>query len=370
MLTNVQIEWLPASRIEELQAFIDEHWRRGHLLASDVELLRWQHRFPGEPERLAFLVARADGRIVGALGVIVVSFGVHGQRLRGAWLTTWIATPAAREAQCGLRLLQRVLEEPFGFVGTTGANDTALRIYRALGFSIRESVPRWVRVISDDALERLLGRRTPPHGASPGAPGEMAASALGNGAVRVSTWSVAHAKPWDELWEQTLAPELIGPWRDAAYLRWRYLEHPRFTYAVRVAEDAGGSLRGIAVHRIANAQGAEGRVARIVDLHGDAEAMTALVADVLGTAALAGAAFAEFFCSAGIVAEPLEASGFAVEPEPTHALPALIEPLNLELPARLTGAFRAGAELGGDQTVFESDALYITRSDCDQDRPQ
>jgi hypothetical protein len=360
---SMQIDWVAAGRIEELQLFIDEHWRRGHLLASDRALLRWQHRFPGDPERLSVLVARAEGQIVGALGVIMVSFGIRGHRSSGAWLTTWIATPAAREDQGGLRLLRRVLEEPFGFVGTTGANETALRIYRALGFSIRESIPRWVRVISDDALATLLGDRRSPYGEPPGRP-------PANGSLRISAWSDAHTQRWDDLWEHRLAPQLIGVWRDAAYLRWRYLEHPRFTYTVRVAEDADGSLRGMAVYRVADVRGAEGKVVRIVDLHGDAAAMTALVSDAIGAAARADAAFAEFYCSAGTVAESLGACGFTVEAEPTHALPALIEPLNVELSAALTGAFRTGAELGGDQAVFESDALYMTRSDCDQDRPQ
>jgi hypothetical protein len=359
----MQIDWLAADRIDELQAFIDEHWRRGHRLAYDVELLRWQHSFPHDTTRLSVLVARAGGEIVGALGVIVVPFGVRGSRSLGGWLTTWIATPAARASQGGMRLLQYALEQPFDFVGTTGANETALRIYRALGFSVLESIPRWVRVISDEKLATLCGDRASPYSQPPGVP-------PGGGALRISSWREQHAEPWDRLWEQQLAPQLIGPWRDTGYLRWRYLEHPRFTYAVRVAEDGDGVLRGIAVHRIADVRGAEGRVARIVELHGDREAMVALVSDVIATAQRQGAAFAEFFCSAGVVAEPLRACGFTVEPEPTHALPVLIEPLNMQLPAALTGAFRVGEGLGGDSSVFESDVLYITRAECDQDRPQ
>ncbi|HTU78179.1 MAG TPA: hypothetical protein VMF09_05400 [Solirubrobacteraceae bacterium] len=363
VLSALQIDWLPADQIGELQQFIDEHWRRGHRLAYDEELLRWQHRFPGNPERLSFLVARAGGEIVGALGVIIVSFGMRGVRSSGGWLTTWIATPAARKGHGGLRLLRRALEEPFGFVGTTGANETALTIYRALGFSIRESIPRWVRVISDDALATLLGERSSLHGEPSQTP------PLIDG-LRISTWSEAHASGWDELWERTLAPRLIGPWRDAAYVRWRYVEHPHFKYEVRVAEDRAGSVRGMAVHRLADVGGADGGVARMVELHGEAAAMTALASDVIALAGRAGAAFAEFFCSAGDVAEPLQACGFTMEREPTHALPVLIEPLNRELPATLTGAFRADGGARGDSTVFDSDALYITRSDCDQDRPQ
>jgi hypothetical protein len=358
MSSATQIDWLPARAIGELQALIDEHWRRGHILARDAQLLRWQHRFEGDPERLSVLVARDGEQIVGALGMIPVSFCVLGHRSSGAWLAIWIATPRARKRQGGLLLLRRALEERLGFVGTAGANEMALRIYRALGFSIRESVPRWVRVISDDSLARLLGDRPAPYG-EPSAPPPMTTESL-----RISTWSEGCAGRWDETWKHRIAPTLIGTWRDSSYLRWRFLEHPRFTYAVRVADD-GGSLRGLAVHRIADIRGTESKVVRVLDLLGDREAAIALASDVLAAGARAGAAFAEFYCTAGAVAEPLEACGFTFEAEPTDRLPALFEPLNFDPPPRMTAALSAG----GDTALFESDALYITRSDCDQDRP-
>jgi Acetyltransferase (GNAT) domain len=361
MSAEVRIDWLPRDRIGELQAHIDEDWRRGHILARDERLLRWQHSFPEDPKRLSVLVAREGERIVGSLGVIVVSFCVHGRRCTGGWLTTWIATPAARKRQVGLRLLRRVLEEPFGFVGTTAANETGLRLYRALGFSVNPSIPRWVRVISRDALATLLGDRAPPHDEPPQPPARSA--------LRISSWSEAFAERWDELWERRFAPRLVGTWRDAAYLCRRYLEHPWFAYAVRVAQDADGSPRGLAVHRIADIRGAEGRVVRIVELLGDPEAASALASDIVAAGARAGAAFAEFYCTSGRVAEPLEACGFTLESEPAGALPALFEPINFDMPPILTGAFRAGAELGGDSAIFDSDALYITRSDGDGDRP-
>lgn len=370
----MRIDWLPAEEIGELQAFIDERWRHGHRLAYDERLLRWQHSFPDDGERLSVLVAREGGAIVGMLGVIVVEFAVAGERSTGAWLTSWLATPEARRGQGGLRLLRHVLDEPFGFVGTTGANETALRIYRALGFSIRESIPRWARVVSDEALTKLVGESAPqaPRPSIPAESSTLARRPSGPSmlALRVCDWADTHAGRWDELWEERLAPELVGPWRDAEYLRWRYVEHPHFDYSVRVAQGDDSSVRGLAVHRTIEVTGAQGRVMRMVELHGDREAMSALVSDALASAEGAGAAYVEFFCSAGTVAEPLERWGFTREATPTHALPSLVEPLNVELPAALTGAFKAGPELGGDSAVFQSDALYITRADCDQDRPQ
>jgi hypothetical protein len=375
-----RIEWLESADVAELQAFAKEQMRPGHIFARDAEVVRWQYRCPDDPERLSMLVARDRDRIVGVLGLIVVPFGVHGRKVPGGWLATWWVAPAARMRQVGLRLLRRALEEPFGFVGTTGANDTALRICRALGFSVRESIPRWVRVVSDEALERLLagcssgyGRPSSPasraDATSAGAP-NGGAGAPNGGALSVETWSEEHAGRWNELWEERLAPELIGPWRDAEYVRWRYVEHPHFSYAVRVALGADGALRGLAAHRVIDVTGAQGRVMRMVELHGDVEAMSALACDAVASAERADVAYAEFFCSAAAVAESLRACGFTREAKPTHALPSLVEPLNVELPAALTGAFRAGPELGDGSAVFQSDALYITRADCDQDRPQ
>jgi hypothetical protein len=361
----VEIDWLQAGRLGELQSFLDEHWRRGHILAHDAPLVRWQHRFPGHPERLAVLVAREDDEIVAALGLIVMHLCVHGQRSPGGWLATWIATPAARRRQAGLRLLKRVLDEPFEFIGVLGINETGLSIYRKLGFSIRPSIPRWVRIISDEALVRLLGERVPPSSERV-EPAEPPAER----SVRVFAWEESHGERWDELWAGQLASRIVGTWRDHAYLRWRYLDHPRFHYTVLLAERSDASLCGLAVYRIAEVRGSEGKVLRVVDLLGDDEAATALASEIVAAGVYANAAFAEFYCTAGApLAKALEACGFTLELEPASTLPALFEPLNPGISPVLAGAFRAGPGLGGEPAIFGSDALYVTRADGDVDRP-
>jgi Acetyltransferase (GNAT) domain len=361
-----EIDWLTDGDVPALQLFVAEHMRPGHVFARDAELVRWQYRSPDHAGRLSMLAAREHEQIVGVLGLIDVAFCVGGRRTPGGWLATWTAARAAREGQVGLRLLQRMLAEPRELIGVVGITDMALRIYRALGFAIRASIPRWVLVVDEDALRRLLGQRgavprRAPSGASTG------------GRLTVTSWSEAHAQGWDEVWRRRLAPQLIGTWRDAEYLRWRYLEHPRFSYSVRVAEDADGELRGLAVHRIVEVRGAEGRVARIVDVLGDREASAALLADVIAAAERAGAAFAEFYCSGDAVAGALRDCGFTLELEPAHTLPALTEPLNVQLSAVVPAAFHVGGATTGASAGtarMASDAAYITRSDGDQDRPQ
>jgi hypothetical protein len=362
MNAPITVEYLHVDRLGELQSFLDEHWAPGHILARDAELVRWQHRGAGDPDRLSMLVAREGRRIVGALGLILISFCARGRRLEGCWLAAWIATPAARERQAGLRLLRGVLDDDrLRFVGVTGVNERTLGIYRALGFSIRKSVPRWVRIVSEDALTTLLGDAAAGYRV-------RSPQAFASDRLQISEWSDAHTERWDELWAGKLAPGLLGTWRDAAYLRWRYAEHPRFAYALRVAEEANGTLRGLAVHRIAEVDGASGRVARLVELLGDPEAMTALAHDVVAAAASADAAFVEFYCTAGFVAEPLRAAGFVREAQPAELLPALFEPIDFGTPT-LTGAFRVDPTLGIGPAPLDADGFYVTRSDGDQDRP-
>lgn len=355
------IDWLRAEQLPELQAFFDEHWQRGHVLARDAELVRWQHRLPDRPDRMSMLVAREQGEIVGALGMILVGFCWRGRCIPGGWLAGWIATPHARSRQVGLRLLRHATDSlELEFIGVTGVNDKALRIYRAVGFSICESVPRWVRVISENALARLLAGRVSPLREPANAP----TSAAG---LQTATWSDALAERWDEAWTERIAPRVVGTWRDAAYLRWRYLEHPRFSYSVRVAQDGDGSVRGMAVHRVAEVLGSRGRAVRVLELLGDEEAMTTLAADAVACAVKAGAAFADMYCTADAVAGPLESCGFTLSAGDGDNLPALFEPIDFN-ETRLSGAFSAARELDRSR-LLHSGALYVTRSDSDQDRP-
>jgi hypothetical protein len=355
------IDWLGAEQLPELQAFLDEHWQRGHVLARDAELVRWQHRFADHPDRVSMLVAREHGQIAGVLGMILVGFCWRGRCIPGGWLAGWIATPHARSRHTGLRLLRHATDSlELEFIGVTGVNEKALRIYRALGFSICESIPRWVRVISGDALTTLLAGR----GSRLREPAAAPAKTAG---LHAATWSDTLAQRWDDVWRRRLAPQLVGTWRDAAYLRWRYLEHPRFLYSVRVAQDSDGSVRGMAVHRVAEVLGSRGRVVRMLELLGDDEAMTTLAADAVACGVKAGAAFADMYCTADAVAGPLASCGFTLSAGAGDDLPALFEPIDFN-ETRLTGAISVSEELDGPQ-ILHSGALYVTRSDSDQDRP-
>ena len=116
------IDFCPVDRIPELQTFINDYWRQGHILSRDSGLLRWQFIYPGDADRLSVLTARNGDTLTGILGVIPFRLCQRGKSLPACWLTMWMATPRQPRQLTGLRLLQRVLAGDYSVVGTLGFN--------------------------------------------------------------------------------------------------------------------------------------------------------------------------------------------------------------------------------------------------------
>ena len=307
----MKIDWARADEAPLVQELVDRWWKRGHVLAHDEALLRWQYRFPGDDDRLSVLLARVDGRPVGFLGLVQAPFCRRGELLRGGWLATWTVAEEARETQAGLALLMEALRE-FDVVGCLGFNEQAEAIYRRLGFEVRVPLPRFV------ALE--------PRGAPAAA----------------ADWDEA---AWDRCWREEFAPSFVGTARDAAFLRRRYLEHPRYRYVLRCAGNA------LVVHRIQDG------VVRFVEALGDADTAAALVGLALHEAG--DAWLADFTCVNEAHAEPFVRAGFVPEGSLPELPPDRFEPLGRS-PRGLGGAFRG----------VHAAEIYATRADGDQDRPR
>jgi hypothetical protein len=202
------------------------------------------------------------------------------------------------------------------------------------------AVPRWVRPLAPAGSAAL---------ALPPVPEPARTTAPVDG-----PWDEA---AWDEQWAR-LAPRLVGTWRDAAYVRRRYVEHPRFAYRVR---SSGGAL---VVDRLEQVRGADAVVVRVVEALGEPEALAGLLAAAVEDGRAAGAAFADFYCTGTQPATALARAGFVREDALAVSLPSRFQPLEPQ-PRPLAAAFRFD---GAADALAAGDA-YFTRSDCDQDRP-
>ena len=360
-------------RIGELQTFVDEYWRSGHILANDRELLTWQHPRESDRDHLSVLVADSDGEMAGTLGVIPTGFCLRGERTTTSWMSMWLASPKSRKQRTGLLLLRQLIGSGQGTVATLGANPLSLGIYRGLGFSTVPGIHRWVRVCSEASFRRFAENRPSPlpedclsaviKTSQQQAPGTSKQ-------VRLREWNAGIEKCWDEAWKHRFAPRLWGTWRDAEYIRWRYVNHPRFHYRVLVAEQQGqGEPTGLLVYRVETIMGRQDRLIRVVEFLSDETSGPALATAVVEAGEHAEATFADFYCSGTQWAEPLESAGFVRQDSLPAALPGLFHPLDWG-DHQLALAFYVPTEFGvsSDEIVQGPDS-YITRSDCDQDRP-
>jgi hypothetical protein len=244
----LRIDWLPVEQLAEVQRFIDEQWRPGHVLARDEELLRWQHRSLADPDRLAILVAD-DAGLVAMLGLIEFEACLGERRGRGAWMTNWLVLPERRGERIGAALVERACAE-YDLVGALDANDATRQALA--GRFVERPILRWALPYDLDAM--------------PGQPEWLDASASPRGAF-------------------------AGACRDEEFIAWRYRNHPRFEYTV---------LEGFAAYRLA------GNALRVVDFLGDEE----LAERVADAGRRTGAAYAEFVCHSPGYGASLEAVGF------------------------------------------------------------
>lgn len=335
----MRIDWLERDRIPELRRFIDAHWRRGHVLARDPALLAWQHGGPDDPSRLAVLVAEEeDGTLVGMLGFVEFNACVHDERVRGGWMTNWLVVPEARGRRLGLALVEAALGAHYEFIGALAANSATEHILGRYGFATRD-MHRWVRVLDVKALRDLLADRPVPDAAWP---------AWGQ-TQHLSTESGSEPQT------QTVPGPGVAACRDAAFLQWRYADHPAFSY--EVLRDASG----FAAFRVEQVRDSAAKVMRVVDFLGG----PSLAQQLTDAAESAGVVFADFACTSAQFGARLEAAGFQREDRLPAELPGRFQPLDFS-DRPIVSCFWAAPRLGVD---FASDDLYVTRADSDLDRP-
>jgi hypothetical protein len=341
------VGWCSVDEVALVQDFIETHWRAGHRLARDGELLRWLYRHPDDDRLLSVLACRDGGRLVGMLGLVQRPFCWLGRALPASWIALWLAAPEARERQAGLALLEDALSR-FDVLACLGLNDDAERIYRALRFHVVRPLPRLVRAVDPRAFARLASE----------ADAVLAATARPvPPSTEVVSWEAGAAALWQRTWECQIAPRFVGTARDAAFLRWRYVEHPSYRYVVRFAAGAAA----LVVHRVEDVAGDRGRVVRFLEALGDPTAVAALVE--LALAEAPDAALADFTCSSREAAEPFLRAGFVPEDRVRRPPPDRFQPLGRSAHG-LAGAFRRR-----DTAAFAGVPLYVTRGDGDQDRP-
>jgi GNAT superfamily N-acetyltransferase len=221
---------------------------------------------PHDDGRTPFIVGTLDGEIVAVNGLMPVAIRYQDKALRACWSCDTYVAASLRGCGVGKKLIARA----------------TARAQVMLGYGISD--------MSDPLLERQGWSLHPAtwslffHSHEPGLTGKL--KDLCSRAKRIH--GMAHPLPRlevmrhdedfgpdvDELWHRCASSYFSTIRRDAAYLNWKYRQHPFETYVWYAARE-GGRLRGLLVARHSE------QTSVLVDYCGgadDVELMTGLVA--------------------------------------------------------------------------------------------
>ena len=329
------------------------------------DFYEWQFRQnPYLPSHLqeGSVMALNDGEVIGFLGLIPVQFRVGSTIVNGVYPSNWLTHPRVRSRGIGHYLMAKVLEEWPIIAGTSLSRD-AWTTYLRLGFRYVNKLSRWIVILDHGDTARLLSKEDDT--------GDVLRrrSILSN-PIRDSY--MIHDDPFgetaDDLWER-LGEELpISSVRTAKYLNWRYREHPDFKYHAIVVGQPN-RWNGLAVVRKEQVKDTDINVLRIVEFMALPNAQEELGLSVMAYATDESCAFADAF---GLSEKPvrglLKAGAFNEDEEPDLLLPYLLQPIDYRR-SGVNFIARSQVSFKGVEAHFNLTDWYLSKGDCDQDRP-
>jgi hypothetical protein len=346
----------PPERIPSLRAFFSEMYWPEYILSHDEPFLTWQFgpTPSSQSDHYHIILGLVDGAITGCIGYIPVQLSVAGQVRSSAWAANWMVAESTRRLGMG-PLLMRELSKRFDITLALGGNRDAHDLLPRMGWTDFGSLSRYVCVLDTASAAALTESGALQWPVSP------PSSCIDDGSVvRVEQFGEDVTNLWDRRWGAAVA----GTRRSAEFLNWRYAAHPNFIHRLFELR-RGATLEAIAVTRIEQVRDMPIRVARILELLGEPEQVSALLTAVTNDARAEDAAAIDFFCGSRRLDAPLHAAGFLDgEQPPGSRIPILFQPVDRDRTGIL---FMANLQKVPEAANVRE--WYVTKADGDQDRP-
>jgi len=302
-----------AADVPEILAFLDAHWKAGHIFTRDRALFDWQHALPEPAGAYSYILAHrdTDQALIGVLGYIPTRrFDASLGARNTVWLALWKVRQDAAAPGLGMRMARYLLDhESHAAAGVVLFQPEIAPLYRALRFTVGE-LQHYVMAnpdVDQFALATFASRLSRVPSAS-----DLDAVALDH-------------DNFDELTAglNVGARAAQAPLKSAAYFRSRYLEHPRYRYRCMVLRRAAAP---VAILALREARARNVAALRIVDFFGADCDLAGIGAHIARELRTSGAEYADVY-NAGIDPAIFERAGFSVvDPNGPDIVPDHFEP--------------------------------------------
>lgn len=335
--------------------FYGDNWNR-KIPLSDPDFFSWQFlKVPNSIDINNCCVAlNKEGDIVGVMGANTRLFILEGKEINAAELTTWIVDPNYQNKGIGPKIIG-YLKEKFDILLGLGITDSALSVYLRSGFRFKRSIPRFVKIVNWEKVSEKFP--------------------LSNLAKKISTsWDKEnHSSSYylEDLCDYSaysiqkeFAQEANFFSRDNEYLKWRYTRHPRFKYHIKVVVHKESKC--IVVYRIDDTPSGL-KMMHVTDIYGDFKAIPSAINFVEDLSFELGVDAIDFYTTnVKMHTYFFQSSWFSINDDTYFKFPHLFHPLELREPAS-TSMVIWSKEYNGK--LFDFSSLYISKQDCDLDRP-
>lgn len=322
------------SDIPDLMNFIDQYWRKDHVLAREEAVLKWYY---ANPDGCNFLLAKRDGEIFAVLGFIDSDRfynSVNEIESSELWLALWKVREDVAVPGLGLRLILELKKlYPERSISVLGLSEEASKIYSLLRYEVKTLDQLFIynRKLNDS---KLLSGNLPEYN------------------FLTFSGTVSSINNPNKLREDlTLIRDSRR--RGPEYFINRYLENPFNEYqAYRIHYK---SQCGYAIGRVVTANG--GSALRLVDFYGDLALLGASLCCFVEHIEMQGIEFMDLYIC-GDESHKLQKSGFInrADCDKEIVVPNYFEPFvakNIDL--------QCAMEKGFSGPVFKADG--------DQERP-
>ena len=320
--------------IDDIMNFIDTYWRKGHILARDKELFRYEHV---DGDKVTFLLAvdRETHSIEGILGYIPASKDAD---MLDIWTGIWQVKDHVLPL-LGLEMYKRLA----GMVGARsllGVGDNP------------NTTGRILKKLTKDFNTWKMDHYYMPARKQEYSIAVISQFPEGSDNAKVPVTDTVEFSDIDKVGSFINLSKYTGfPHKDLWYIRHRFFEHPVYDY--RVVGLSSGDNRALLCYRIQEHDGA--KAVRIVDYIGDRECFAGLKGFFKKLLDETGAEYADFYV-AGFEPAYIESAGFTVlTDDDANIIPNFFNPFeqrNIDI--YVSGNIPEG---------------LFTKADGDQDRP-
>lgn len=318
--------------IPKIMQFINDYWKKGHLLSVDRDFFEYEHRF-GEAVSYVVSVDEQTDEINAILGYIP-----YGKTHRDVMTVMWKANHTASPA-LGLELFNYLKENgDVRIMASPGSNPKLKGLYKYLGYSFGK-MTQWYR-LNEGIKQYKVAKIEAPN--CPNTTKNVCEY------VCLEDWSAVE-KNFDFKNYFECKPK---PLKEEWYIKKRYFEHPKYSYLTYGIKDACGKVSTLLIFRKQLAQNST--VVRLVDVIGDISAIeraTNLLDDLLNKYE---AEYVDCY-ETGVLDELFKRGGWTKTEETSNIIPNYFSPFEMK---------------NVDIYYFSSDKeVILFKGDGDQDRP-